>query len=612
MFRFKRRLTSSESSENEAKELRTTLDDKKIVSCFEDLSNELFYEIFDYFDGCELYKAFLNLNNRFQALLTCSSLRLKIELRFHPEPILHYYSTSIIAPNKHRIISLTLVNYHHYNSYLTRFCIDSTFNQLESLVLGNIKSNELIPVITNLISLPRLFSLTVYYYDDLKQISNIYQTIFNLPMLNYYKLSCSSPQSFIPLSIASKEKFSGIKYLVIDHCCSVDELIAILSYTPQLHRLTCEEVNESKKNIIEDGLNMIISLTCISIARCNAEFDELETFLTKVSPQLEVLRINSFNDVTYLDANLWEQIISQHLLQLNVFDFKYEEPIDEELEGTICHERLNEFNSLFWIKRKWFFRISIDTNSQNDNVIVYSIFPYRKSRSLFQIDKENDESFIIEIGYNITQDSIISNQQESIDSSMIFSETNELTVIDLCNTEYNECFFDMIRPILTVVQITCLNITLSNIFIGTLIGLIKCLPNLDSLVISSLTMIQPRCLSVEEARTFRLLSNNNKITKVNLKQMNDLEQVQFLVDLCCHMKYFEVDCTNGVDPEKVLRFILMKNTKYMPNLCLLCLQTSETSMDIVDKLSNIIDFEQLCQNYRIKQIDNRIYLRLNL
>ncbi|CAF3200818.1 unnamed protein product, partial [Rotaria sp. Silwood2] len=26
--------------------------------------------------------------------------------------------------------------------------------------------------------------------------------------------------------------------MAIDHCCSLDELIAIISYTPQLHRLT--------------------------------------------------------------------------------------------------------------------------------------------------------------------------------------------------------------------------------------------------------------------------------------------------------------------------------------------------------------------------------------
>ncbi|CAF4787352.1 unnamed protein product, partial [Rotaria sp. Silwood2] len=345
----------------------------KIINCFENLSNELFYEIFDYLDACELFQAFSNLNTRYQALLTCSSLRLKIDLRFHPEALLQYCATSIIAPNKDRIISLWWSNSHVYNSDLTLFNIDSTFSRLESLVLGGINSNELIPLLINLISLPRLSSLEIYSDEDGKEISNVYQIIFNLPMLKYYKLSFFAFESSIPLSVATNQQFSGIKYLVMDHSCTLNELIAILSYTHQLCRLTCEQIDESEDNIVTDELNVIFSLTYISITRCNAEFDELETFLIKVSPQLEVLRINTFKDVTYLNANRWKQIISQHLIHLNTFQFKYEESIDEELEATVYHKTLNEFNSFFWIKRKWFFRIYIDTDLYGDNGIVYCI-----------------------------------------------------------------------------------------------------------------------------------------------------------------------------------------------------------------------------------------------
>ncbi|CAF2698559.1 unnamed protein product [Rotaria sp. Silwood2] len=611
MFAVKRRLSNIESSEEEKKKFRTTHDDKKLINRFENLSNELFYEIFDYLDGCDIHKIFSSLNSRFEALLNCSSLQLKIDLRFHPEPILQYYSTCVVASKKDRIISLRWPNLDDYNSGFTLFNIDSSFAQLESLVLGNIESNQLIHLLINLISLPRLFSLTINYDDDLLEINNIYQIIFNLPMLKYYKLSFFSLESLFPTSISIKEQYSDIKYLVIDHCCSLDMLIAILSCTPQLYRLTCKQVNESVDNIITNALNAIFSLTRISIGSCYAEFDEIELFLINISPQLQVLRISTFRDVTYLDANRWEQIISQHLLHLNVFDFKYEQPIDEDFQASVYHERLNQFNSQFWMKREWFFRIYIDTNFWNDNVIVCSIFPYRPIRGNSHEEKENDESFNENINQNIIQRSVIPSQEEFVAFSKILSETYQLTVIDLLYSEFDETFFDIIRPILTTVKITCLNIILNKIFIGTLIDLIKCLPNLDSLVISSLTMIQPRCLSVEEARTFRFLSNNNKITKVNLKQMNDLEQVQFLVDLCSQMKYFEVNCTNDVGLEKVLRFILMKNTKYMPNLSLLCLQISETSMDIVDKLKNIINFEQLCHNYAIKQIDKRIYLQLS-
>ena len=51
------------------------------IASIENLSNEIFYEIFDYFDGCDIYQAFSNLNYRFQQLIHSPSLLFKIE--FH-------------------------------------------------------------------------------------------------------------------------------------------------------------------------------------------------------------------------------------------------------------------------------------------------------------------------------------------------------------------------------------------------------------------------------------------------------------------------------------------------------------------------------------------------
>ncbi|CAF4515145.1 unnamed protein product, partial [Rotaria sp. Silwood2] len=151
---------------------------------------------------------------------------------------------------------------------------------------------------------------------------------------------------------ASNEQFSGIKYLVFDHRCGLDELIAILSYTPQLYRLSCKQVNEPKKCIVKDALNVILGLIRVFIAKCYAKFETIAMFLTTISPQLEVLRINRCTDVTDLGAYRWERIISQHLLHLNMFKFTYEVHVDEDFETSVGHERLNEFNSLFWMKRR--------------------------------------------------------------------------------------------------------------------------------------------------------------------------------------------------------------------------------------------------------------------
>ena len=56
-------------------------EDHQSITCLEDLSNEMFYEIFDYLEGGDLYQAFSNLNYCFHQLLHSPSLRWKIEIR---------------------------------------------------------------------------------------------------------------------------------------------------------------------------------------------------------------------------------------------------------------------------------------------------------------------------------------------------------------------------------------------------------------------------------------------------------------------------------------------------------------------------------------------------
>ena len=50
------------------------------ITRIEDFSNEIFYEIFDYLYGNDIYKAFSILNYRFDQLLHCPFLQYKIQI----------------------------------------------------------------------------------------------------------------------------------------------------------------------------------------------------------------------------------------------------------------------------------------------------------------------------------------------------------------------------------------------------------------------------------------------------------------------------------------------------------------------------------------------------
>ncbi|CAF3043167.1 unnamed protein product [Rotaria socialis] len=561
-----------------------TYDDKKMITSLENLSNDLLYEIFDYLDGGEIYKAFSNLNRCFQTLITSPSLLLNIDLRLQSENLSHYRSTCIVTPNRHRITSLSFSHGSLYQSGLAFCNIDALFIRLESLILDNIKSQQLLPLLARLISLPRLFSLSIYYSDHRSEITNIYQASFNLPVLTHYKLQCSSLESSIPLLTTGKHKFSSIRYLVVGHCCSLDDLIAIVSCTPQLSRLTCHEVNRSRTDIAKHVYNTIMSLTKIFITRCYAEFNEMETFLTKIASQVKVLHWNCFRDVTYLDATRWERIISKNLLHLNLFKFQFSINIDENPNSTGSHENRIDFNSLFWTKRIRDFRIYLDIDSLQKNIIVVSVNSFRKVR-----------------------DSILSNQNESIRCSPI----DQLDVINITSGVLHESFFNRVGIMLNEIQITCLNIMRRNILVETLVNLVKSLPNLRVLIILSLLLKDLKYSNLKKTTNFHLASTQNQITKINLKDINSLNELEILLDLCPHIEYLEVNSNNTVPPETIVRFILIEKAKSISNLSLICLQIPLENVDIVNKLKNILEIEQSFYNVTIKQNSDKIYLRLN-
>ncbi|CAF4438372.1 unnamed protein product, partial [Adineta steineri] len=73
----------------------------------ENMSNEFFFEIFDYLDGCEIYEAFSNLNSRFQQLLHCSTLLYKIKLDVSTsEEIFKKNYSQIIDHHQPQILSI--------------------------------------------------------------------------------------------------------------------------------------------------------------------------------------------------------------------------------------------------------------------------------------------------------------------------------------------------------------------------------------------------------------------------------------------------------------------------------------------------------------------------
>ncbi|CAF4943442.1 unnamed protein product, partial [Rotaria sp. Silwood1] len=443
MDHMKRQLSFNQLSEEKTKKLRNELLDELIISSVENLSNELFNEIFDYLDGIDIYQAFSNLNDRFQQLLTSSFILYKIDLNqiTSKEKFMVNYTQM-----KHHIYSIYFQFPVDINQLLTSFTIDSSFNRLQSLVIEDIHPDKLISFLINLNSLPKLFSLNIRTIHTIEVLNNIYQLIFALSKLKHNKLYLYGNECSISIPMAAGKQFSTIEYLDIAHGYTFDELSTLISYTPQLRHLHLSHANQDDSTIETMLPINLDNLTCISMYTNNINFDEFEIFIQNIYSNLKTLDVTFLHqDINFLHAYRWEQLILRYLSQLKKFSLKY-----YEHKYSIYSGERNQFVSPFWIERKLIFNVEI-----NEYNILYLVCPYSKRWYEYK---------------NFTVD---------------YLKSTQLTIKYVFSGEPADNLFMYIKRILNKVQIYHLNIQ-QQISIDRLMQIIHLLPDLITLQINSL------------------------------------------------------------------------------------------------------------------------------
>ncbi|CAF2746932.1 unnamed protein product [Rotaria sp. Silwood2] len=209
---------------------------------------------------------------------------------------------------------------------LISFIIDSSFNCLQSLIIEDIQPDKLISFLINLNSLPQLFSLNIRTIHIIDDLNNIYRLIFVLPTLKYNKLYLYENECSISIPIGTEKQFSTIEYLHIAHCYTFDELHALISYTPKLRHLNLSHENQDDSTI-EIMLPITLdNLTYISMYTNYINFDEFEIFIKHIYSNLKTLYVTFlYQDIAFLYAHRWEQLILRYLSQLKKFSSKYYE-----------------------------------------------------------------------------------------------------------------------------------------------------------------------------------------------------------------------------------------------------------------------------------------------
>ncbi len=344
------------------------------INCIENLSNEIFYEIFDYLDGYDIYQGFSNLNIRFENVIVSSSLLLKIQFSSQSNSSIEYRSKQFIHSKRHRIISFRFNDQLVLEKFLRLYPIDLSLNHLESINVKQTSTFKFVVLLFYLRSLPRLFSLTAFLDRCDNDLGDIYQMVFRLPFLKYLKFEISDYKSAgLTISRATSEEHTSIEYLSFYHYLTLNQLIDLLSYTPRLTNLYNYSIMKSGEIFQSEILMRLTSLVHLNICIHHLTFDEFQSFIIKFSSQLRVLSLTVFyQDKNYLDADRWERFIVVNIPYLTRFVLSYSENIDKNFKITPYYALINGFISTFWIEKQWIFRVLIESDNINFFVCPYS------------------------------------------------------------------------------------------------------------------------------------------------------------------------------------------------------------------------------------------------
>lgn len=346
---------------------------RSTISSFEDLSNELLYEIFDYLDYADLHETFASLNSRFNHLIVRSSLPIKLKFSFLSKATFEYQCQRILLPNIHRIRSIYLSQQLPIEYFSTYYSFQSSYIRLEALTLDHFKWDTLLVILPTLISLPRLFSLTLISMDQYQPRTAIYSSLLCLSVLKYCKLSWITSTSHSSSSFDTAE-ISPLEHLILDTKCHLDDIIEFLHHTPHLRRLSCQ-LSTSNSSLSEIFI-VPQNLTHISLQFEDTSFDEFEWFISSFARQLRVLQVSAKHDLEFLNAHRWQRLISEQMPSLERFLFEYR--TREDLSDERYHPLMDKFNASFWSDRQWFFTHQhYRTRDLQNWIRLYSTRPYR-------------------------------------------------------------------------------------------------------------------------------------------------------------------------------------------------------------------------------------------
>lgn len=194
-----------------------------------------------------------------------------------------------------------------------------------------------------------------------------------------------------------------------------------------------------------------------------------------------------------------------------------------------------------------------------------------------------------------------------------YSTSTTLILTNFVTCSYDEMLFKKIKRILSISKIYHLIIIDKHSSIHILIYLIDLLHDLLTLKLHSISSDERKTFPVKEFHALCSIYARGKISKVYIEEINetnDIEDFDYITDLCPRMKYFKVKRLNNMDIIFFLRTILKdiynNDLSYIRSFCF---HIPVADDQMTENLKQIIEYEKLLNKFTIKRILDNIYIQ---
>ncbi|CAF1154835.1 unnamed protein product [Adineta ricciae] len=238
-------------------------------------------------------------------------------------------------------------------------------------------------------------------------------------------------------------------------------------------------------------------------------------------------------------------------------------------------------------------------------IVFYSINPYRRKE--FPLKWKIDESNYLKNhknNFNSVRHVRISSSDSLLSSNHHFPNATELTLENIsCN--HSDSLINHLKQSISLENVSKLNIMSMKYSFGKVIELLSLIPNINTLEISRIFIDLTQIDQIENSESFQRVSKRTRIRNVIITRINQVEEIQFLFNLCSQIQICQIHrCQNCT--ASIVRLLTAKNIDIAPNLVSLHIGTDDKSY--LYRLDIVIRSGKLINDWNVNLQQNLIHL----